>query len=459
MTAAPNPSAIRIDGTPKVSEALTTIYNNPLTFIAGGWGGSKTTSLVYAAYKSAFRWSPGLPGIMSAPTFGQLYTGFVERWRRYIPEELYTLYQSGAVPRIECYTPQGISTIYLASGQHAQRIEGKEASWAGADEVQDMPDLFERLVGRVRDPGASHLRFFAAGLTVQGWMQEVLEDEKLGPVAWVRVKSTDNPTLPKAYFENLKRRLNKRQYKIFALGEFAPPEKAIYPAFYHDQHVEDFIPYDPSLPLLIGQDFNLNPMASTLVQMIPACALHDAPRCFHCVGEVIEEGTTVDQARKVAGLCLAEGFNYKDPRRVISIPDASGISGQHARGDSDVGVFMQEGFTVRGPAWNALQKRLGFEPAGPCVNPYVRDRDNAVNAALENGEGLKRLYFSKRGCPKTIQAMANLTEKGRAHSIHDHPTAALGYVIAYLDPIRPPAAPSYRVTVGDPARGRGHRIR
>lgn len=456
MTEAP-PLSVGITPYPKVEEALRTIYHNPLTFIAGGWGGSKTTSLVYAAFKSAYRWSAGLPGIVCAPTYGQLLTGFVERWRRYIPEEWYRIYTSGAVPRIECYSERGTSTIYLASGTHPQRIEGKEASWAAADEVQDMPDLFERLVGRVRDPAASHLRFFAAGLTVQGWMQEVLQERRLGPVSWVRVKSTDNPTLPQGYHENLKRRLNKRQYKIFALGEFAPPELAIYPSFYLELHVDDDLPINPAHPILIGQDFNLNPMASVLLQVEPACMIHDAPNCFHVIGEVIEEGTTVDQGNKLITELGGEELGRRDhrnPTRALLIPDATGIAGQHARGDSDVGILMQAGFNVRGPAMYALQKRLGYEPQGPCVNPLVRDRDNAVNALLENGEGLRRLHFSRRRAPKTIAAMSNLTAKGRGTSIHDHPTAALGYVISWLDPIKPPTPAPGRVVVHDPAQRR-----
>jgi hypothetical protein len=96
----------------------------------------------------------------------------------------------------------------------------------------------------------------------------------------------------------------------------------------------------------------------------------------------------------------------------------------------------------------ALQKRLGHKIEGSGANPFVRDRDNAILAALENGEGMRRLYVDRAAAPKTVAALAGLTYKGRAASQHDHAAAALGYVVAYLDPVRPQLQTQSRVTVG-----------
>ncbi len=447
---------VRIQPTPKVDEALDAIYNYEQTFLAGGWGGSKTTSGVYAAFKSAFRWAPGVEGIVAAPTYGQLYTGFVTLWRKYIPADYYSMTLSGSTPRIECYTPKGTSVIHLVSGQHPERVESKNVGWGYVDEVQDATDLYERIIGRVRDARAGFLRTFATGLTTNGWMEEVLLQGKLGPCKWVPVKSTDNPTLPLAWFVQLKRRLNKRQYKIFVEGEFAAAEGSVYPLFYSSIHASGTIPLDPSLPLYIGQDFNLCPMASVLIQLVPNCLQHDAPKCFHIVGELIEEGTTEQHATKLIALCTQLKRNHRDPRQVLVIPDATGVAGQHARGDSDVGILLQAGFHIRGPALIALQKRLGHKVDGSGANPFVRDRDNAVLAALENGEGLRRLFCDRAAAPKTVAALAGLTFKGRAASQHDHPTAALGYVVVVLDPVRPPTPARSRLTIGGPKTpGRG----
>jgi hypothetical protein len=100
---------------------------------------------------------------------------------------------------------------------------------------------------------------------------------------------------------------------------------------------------------------------------------------------------------------------------------------------------------------------MGGEPQGSQVNPHVRDRDNAVNSAIENGEGIRRLYIDPEKAPKTVSAIANLTVKGRSRSPLNDPTAALGYVIAWKDPIvKPQAKPAASiVTIGDPAKKRG----
>ncbi len=441
---------IRIKPTPKIVEALDAIYNSEQTFIAGGWGGSKTTTGVYASFKSAFRWAPGVEGIVAAPTYGQLFTGFVTLWKKYIPEEYYTLVSSGSMPRIECYTEKGTSVIHLVSGKHPERVESKNVGWGYVDEVQDATELYERLIGRVRDAKGGFLRTFATGLTVNGWMEEALLQGKQGPSRWIRVKSTDNPTLPDAWFVQLKRRLNKRQYKIFVEGEFAAAEGSVYPIFYSAIHANGIIPIEPGLPLILGQDFNLMPMATVVLQCIPICHVHDAAKCFHVVGEYIEEGTTDQHAGKLIAYCKALNRDHRDSRQVIVVPDATGIAGQHARGESDVGILLQAGFHIRGPALTALQKRLGQKVEGSGANPYVRDRDNAVLSALENGEGLRRMYVDRVAAPKTVAAFSGLVYKGRKDSIHDHPMAALGYVVHWIDPVKPPLPTASRITVGMP---------
>jgi xanthosine utilization system XapX-like protein len=157
---------------------------------------------------------------------------------------------------------------------------------------------------------------------VNGWVEEVLLQSKLGPVQWVRIKSTDNPTLPPSWFVELRRRLSKRQYKIFVEGEFAAAEGSVYPLFYTAIHASGTLAIDPLLPVYVGQDFNLVPMASVLVQCLPHCILHDTPKCFHVVGELIEEGTTEQHAVKLQRYLAHLKRQHNDPRQVLLIPDS-----------------------------------------------------------------------------------------------------------------------------------------
>ncbi len=442
--------------TPKGEEFVQNVYEKKHVIFAGGWGGAKTSALVYAAYKCAFRWLPGQKGIAAAPTYNQLESGFLTLWSQYIHEKYFSV-KWGRVPRIECYAgPRKKSIVYLASGQYPKRIESKNVSWAVGDEVQDMGEFWDRVCGRVRDKKADILRTFGAGLTEQGYIEELVQRPT---VTWIRVKTSDNPHLHPEYESDLRKRLNKRQAKIYLDGEFAPSEGAVYSTFYSAVHGGGSVPFDNRFPILFGQDFNysraLAPMASVFLQCIDACHLHNAPRCWHGIGELIEHNPTIVHAPNVVSY-LRQHFkvDHRDPKQVLFIPDATGIAGQHARGESDVEIFLQAGFQLRGPALYALQKRMGYEPEGSGANPFVRDRDNAVLAAIENSEGLKRFYLDKQKCPKTIAALAGLEYKGRQDSIHDHPTAALGYPIDFYDPVRskPPKEKQVFVSNQPPSR-------
>lgn len=448
MTAAPK--GIHLDLTPKGEEFVDTVYKQKHVIMAGGWGSAKTSALVYAAYKCAFRWLPGQKGIAAAPTYNQLESGFLTLWADFVNEAYYSI-KWGRTPHIECHAgKRKKSIIYLASGQYPKRIESKNVSWALGDEVQDMGEFWDRVCGRVRDKRADILRTFGVGLTEQGYMEELVGRPG---VTWIRCKTSDNPHLHPSYEPNLRARLSARQCKIYLDGEMAPSEGAVYTSFYSSIHGGSPVPIDHSLPILIGQDFNysmaLAPMATVFLQWVPSCILHDAPRCWHGVGELIEHNTTLQHAPAVAAYVNQLGYDHRDPKRVLFIPDATGIAGQHARGESDIGIFLQHGFRLAGPALEALKKRLGQPTEGSGANPFVRDRDNAVLSAIENGEGLRRFWLDKEKCKKTIAALAGLEYKGRKDSIHDHPTAALGYPIEHFDPVRTKMAATKRVVIGN----------
>jgi len=98
-----------------------------------------------------------------------------------------------------------------------------------------------------------------------GWVKTLIYDRwKNGtlPTEWVYIpaKITDNPYLPQAYLDNLKN-LPTFEYMVFVEGNWDIQLKTggeFYKCFEIDQHVKH-TNYNPSLPLHISWDDNVNP--------------------------------------------------------------------------------------------------------------------------------------------------------------------------------------------------------
>jgi hypothetical protein len=411
--------------TPKQQEALRAIYENKDTLLVMAWGVGKSVALATAGWLAATSWEPGLDGCFFAPTLGQLQRTIVKAFTDTVARPgAYRLIASGTNPRIEIPIPGGrTSTIYLISGEEhaAARIEGLNLAWVAGDELQDISrGVWERVAGRARLKAAKRLRRFGGGLPESGtWLEDVLVIDPQPDLVWVRGKSEDNPHNNDDYVPNLLRTLPPNLFRSRALGEFAPPSGLVHPSFSRDKHVKP-CSYTPGFQLIIGQDFNNSPMASVLMQ--------DVGGETRVIGEIVEPGTTQDQAARLVKWCQDRKVNHRDPTQCVVVPDASGSARNHA-GTSDHGLLKAAGFVLDGPA----------------ANPAIRDRDNAVLARLETADGVRRLALDP-SCKKTIAALAGLKHKGRDRSEHSHPVDALGYPIHRYHPIVSSTAGSVRTT-------------
>jgi hypothetical protein len=106
-------------------------------------------------------------------------------------------------------------------------------------------------------------------------------------------------------------------------------------------------------------------------------------------------------------------------------PDASGqnTSSKNAA-ESDLTILKQHGLRVS----------VGTH------NPAVRDRVNAMNAMLLNGEGVRRLKVNTDACPTLTECLEQQAYAANGEpdkkSGHDHANDAAGYFIAQRYPIK-----------------------
>ena len=134
------------------------------------------------------------------------------------------------------------------------------------------------------------------------------------------------------------------------------------------------------LPLLIGLDFNVDPMAGI-------CAVKHND-CLYVFDEIMLTGgaTTWDFAEEVTR-------RYGVDRRVIACPDPTG----NARKTSGVGVTD-----------HTILRRNGFTVMSPKSPWKIRDKITAVNTALYDANGDRRTFIHPR-CKELIKALRTLT--------------------------------------------------
>lgn len=230
----------------------------------------------------------------------------------------------------------------------------------------------------------------------------------------VRVKSTyrDNPWLPETLVQEAKR-LEGQSAELFEHvwlgGYFFGGNGRVYSSFSAKPHpagnVDEEVE-DTGAELLVGMDFNVNPM-SVVIGCKAADELHiiDALE----VGSSNTEEVATELKRRYPG------------RRMIICPDPSG----NARKTS--AVAGETDFTIL--------RRYGFVVDAASKAPLIPDRINAVQKMLrdDEAEGHRRLRVHPRARQLTL-ALAGLTYKEGTNipdkdSGFDHMADALGYLI------------------------------
>ncbi len=420
---------ILITYTARQEIALSTIYQRSETLCLGGVRSGKSMVITEAAIQSAFQWETEVNGILAAPTFGQLERNLLEPWRELAPKGKWEEIKSSKDPHIECRIGKHkYVKIYLASGKHPETIEGATVGWIAGTELQQMQAFWTRARRRVSDKHANKLRWFGDGLTEEGWLSKEIEKDGIN---WLQFSTLENVlNLAPGYLEKMRQDLTPRQWQIYILGIFASAEDAVFATYKRAIHVLDLVnqhptyqrfypePIDRRWPVIIGQDFNLDPMASVMCQFIDGC--------LFVIGELIEPGHMQEHTARLVAWCKNRGLNYKDPRQVYVVPDASGGNRGQGDGKSNIYILQQAGFTVR---------------ARP-KNPLKVDSDQSLLVLLENANDPPEhhCFFDRHRCPKTIDAVAGLRYKDRDDNSNPltHPTDALKYVAFHCAPVRAP---------------------
>ena len=308
----------------------------------------------------------------------------------------------------------GAGTIYFRSMDTPSRIIGYEVAHSFIDELdtlktEDAAYVWRQILARNRQRLEDGSQNSVAVATTPEGFRFVYQQWEAKPVEGcelIRAPTYSNPHLPADYVENLRNNYPAHLLDAYLEGRFVNLTTGqVYIGFDRTRQACDTVPDDKE-PLFIGLDFNVGNMSAVV-----HVKRNGQP---HAVGEITKGYDTPD-------MCSIIRNRYPNP--IYIYPDASGDSRKSVNASkTDIQILRDAGFSVMAPK----------------KNPPVRDRINAVNAALK-----KDYKINIDRCPQYVRCLEqqcynSAGEPDKTQGL-DHLPDAGGYFIHYEYPLIRPA--------------------
>lgn len=317
--------------------------------------------------------------------------------------------------------------LYVVGLDKPQRIEGEQWDGGVLDESCDLkPKTFDLTVLPMltwRD----------------GWCWRIGVPKRQGPSAveyreWVessrfgmtadRLSETwpSSDILPEHALRDFQQTMDLKDYLEQFDARWQTAGGGIFFAFDREYNVRDVV-YDPRRPLIVGCDFNVDPMA-----WVVGHASLD-PKRMEWFDEIWKRDTNT------AAVLDILFQRYKDHKGGVHFyPDASGTARKTSSNTTDIQlIYGHKGF-------KALGRSVHYRKA----NPPLTDRFAACNAMFCNAAGDRRMFVDPK-CKRLIRDLeARYYKEGtrepadgdaRNKGLVGHPSDAMGYPVFALFPV------------------------
>lgn len=424
--------------------------------LAAGYGGGKT---FVASFKHVYLMTlnPGADSIFAEPTnalLTQLAFPALEHALTTMgipfklvksPIPIYTCMVNGVKTRLVC-----------CSMENYERLIGLNCSHVTLDEFDTTKQeiayqAFIKLLGRLRAGNVRQLNIVSTPEGFRAMYQIFVADLRKKPELAsqrriIHARSIDNPHLPDDFIETMFAGYDEKLVDAYINGLFVNMKSGVVYHQYNTEYNGSTETIQPGETLYIGQDFNVEKMASVVyverwhdfdVMGSIYCEStghydygvtgRESLRCFHAVDEIARGFDTASTIRT-----LQERYQQGQPgddswHDIRIYPDASGRNRKSVNAsETDISMLEDAGFTV----------------CAPLANPPVKDRINSVNAMFKNAAGQRRLFVNEDRCPEFADCLRRQAwnpktgepEKGGEND-PSHMNDAGGYPIAYEFPI------------------------
>lgn len=317
------------------------------------------------------------------------------------------------------YTHFG-SELHVIGLDKPERMEGTPWDGGIADESCDLKEgAFDRTIY----PALSDRRGWAwrsgvpkrSGPSMPEYKAAFMAARKGDWKDWDAFTWYSSDILDPDVIEAAKRTLDSKTYREQYEGSWETAGGAIYDSF-SEYNVRSCV-YDPSLPILVGSDFNVAPMAWVLC--------HQRNGCLEVFDELFLFDTTTQRT-------LDELYrrypNHTGGWRFYG--DATGKSRHTCATDSDYTTILAD------PRFRKMGRSVHY----PRSNPARADRYACVNALLCNAMGERRLYIDDSRCRALRNDFENVhydpgTREAAQVGNLTHISDGLGYIVYREYPI------------------------
>jgi len=323
----------------------------------------------------------------------------------------------------EGYYKQGLyvlpdgGQIYCLSTEREEGIEGGQIRAAWLDEAGQMTwrawVAVQGRLGQLKGRALLTTTPYSINWLKKEFLDRFVKGDKDYFVAsW---SSVLNPAYPQEEYNRARKTLPLALFQMRYDARFTMLEGQIFREFDADYNVRPCM-YDPERAILVGSDFNVNPMAWVLC--------HRYNDVIEVFDELFIKHTTTTRTLDVLAKRYAThrgGFRF--------FGDATGAARSTKAALSD---YQQ---IVNHPEFVKLGRTVHY----PKANPPKLDRFAATNGALCAADGRRRLYIDP-SCENLISDLEGRFYKLGTREPQDseemgHMTDALGYIIHRLFPV------------------------
>jgi hypothetical protein len=266
--------------------------------------------------------------------------------------------------------------------------------------------------------------FISTPMGTSNWAYDLYNRAQSDPAwsSWT-FRTIDGGNVSADEIEQARRDLSDRQFRQEYEATFETYSGRIYYNFDRERNLRKFESEVPR-EILVFADFNVNP--------ISAAVAVETGRGIHIIDEIVIYGSNTDE--------LVDEIRNRYPTQSVKVyPDPAGVQRKtSAGGRTDITILENAKFRV-------------FYHRN---HPAVRDRINAVNAALLSADETVTLWIDPK-CRTVIECLEKQLYKEGTQipdkdAGYDHMNDAIGYGVEYLRPVRKEREP-----VAQP-RGWGH---
>jgi len=358
-----------------------------------------------------------------SPTNAQSRENMWRDWMdRYIPLQYYERKEKEMYAKF--YSTK--SEVYLKSADDPEHLRGSGPDFVIFDEYRDQPKgTYDIVYPATTDKGKDHkLLIISTPNGYDEFYDLAMKAKRLQEAgnknwAYFHYTSIEGGNIEEEEIEQARKTMSPKMFAQEYLASFETMTNRIYDGYTESINSNskiDALIREVNLPhdILVGIDFNVNPMTAAIAFSIPDAELKERIIFF----DEISEKNSSTQA-----LCdmLKKRFPGKN---IITYPDPTGKKRQTSSivGKSDFDIILSNGFKVCSP-----------------YAPYqTRDKFNTVNASLMNAKGESRVFISATRCPHLVKSLNGYSynDKGEPDKTSglDHISDAMAYLICYRMP-------------------------